>query len=196
MSNIISIKHEVWADEEGLTTLCYAGNLGGESRSTLQGGEKLLYSFFADSHYDAMTKYYQFMKWGVYTTEFEEDKLPYNQHELKKRAKLRMEIDSILWEDWDPIGVNDMAPRDEYQSYVPQILNMVMSDKTTNAIAERLYYIETVTMGLMGNKEKCEEIAEKIVGLLFYKFLLTCVYVFNSLTQEIKTSPTYCAGGF
>ncbi len=163
MSNINSIRHDVWVDEEGLTTLCYAGNLGGESRSTLQGGERLLYSFFANSHYEAMTKYYQFMKWGVYVSEFEEDKLPYNQHEWRKRAKLRIAIDKILWEDWDPIGVNDMAPRDEYRSYVPQILNMMMAGATVTLIAERLYYIETVTMGLMGNREKCDEIAEKIV---------------------------------
>ena len=29
-------------------------------------------------------------------------------------------IDEILWEDWDPIGVNDVEEaRDEYQSYLP-----------------------------------------------------------------------------
>ena len=40
---------------------------------------------------------------------------------------LYRKIDDILWLDWDPIGVNDMAPRDEYQSYVPGILRLVKS---------------------------------------------------------------------
>jgi hypothetical protein len=166
MVNTTSIKHEVWANKGGLTTLCYGGELGEESRSTLQGGEKLIYSFFANSHFDAMTKYYAFMNWGIYESAFDEDKLPYNRYAFEKRAKFSIEIDKILWEDWDPIGVNDIAPRDEYRSYVPQILNMAMAGATVTVIAERLYYIETVTIGLTGNREKCDEIAEKITGLI------------------------------
>lgn len=82
------IKHDVWIDDEGKTCLCYAGNLGEESRSVLEKGSKIIHSFYADSHFDAMTKYYRLMDWGIYTTEFEIDKEPYNVAELEKRAAI------------------------------------------------------------------------------------------------------------
>ena len=47
-------------------------------------------------------------------------------------------VDEILWNDWDPIGVNDIAPRDEYQSYVPEIFSMLIHNKTEKEIAARL----------------------------------------------------------
>jgi len=76
---------------------------------------------------------------------------------------LYKKIDEILWNDWDPIGVNDIAPRDEYQSYVPEIYKMVMENKTETEIAERLHKIERETMGMFGNKEHCKDIANKIM---------------------------------
>ena len=73
------IKHEVWQDPEGITTLCLADKRGDSCRKLLEPKSKLTYSFYAASHYEAMTIYYKFMGWGVYTTEFEEDKQPYGK---------------------------------------------------------------------------------------------------------------------
>ncbi len=78
---------------------------------------------------------------------------------------LYKKIDDILWFDWDPIGINDMAPRDEYQSYVPEIFGLVKSNVDKNVIADRLYKLTTETMGMNGNKEHCLTIANKIVSL-------------------------------
>jgi hypothetical protein len=38
-----------------------------------------------------------------------------------EQNKLHKIIDEILWNDWDPIGVNEYGEdaRDEYQSYLP-----------------------------------------------------------------------------
>lgn len=80
-----SIKHDVWEDPEGLTTLCFSGELGREARNLLEENSRVIHSFYADSHFDAMTKYYQLMDWGVYETEFEVDKLPYDLDELDQR---------------------------------------------------------------------------------------------------------------
>ena len=34
-------------------------------------------------------------------------------------------IDKILWEDWDPIGINhEESIRDEYFGYVPQVFSL------------------------------------------------------------------------
>ena len=74
-------------------------------------------------------------------------------------------IDDILWFDWDPIGVNDLAPRDEYQSYVPDIFNLKKSGASREEIAKKLFYFETVTMGMGGTLENCLTIADKIISV-------------------------------
>lgn len=78
---------------------------------------------------------------------------------------LYKKIDDILWFDWDPIGINDLAPRDEYQSYVPGIFRLIKSKVDRTGIAERLYKLETETMGMNGNKEHCLIIADKILTI-------------------------------
>ncbi len=80
----------------------------------------------------------------------------------KDQKELYRTVDEILWNDWDPIGVNDIAPRDEYQSYVPEIFLMLIHNKTENEIADRLYKIETETIGVMGSREHCLKIAMKL----------------------------------
>jgi len=74
-----NVKHEVWKDLEGLTTLCLADERGDGCRELLEPESKLIYSFYAENHYEAMTIYYKFMNWGTYTTQFEIDKQPYEK---------------------------------------------------------------------------------------------------------------------
>ncbi|HEY1047534.1 MAG TPA: hypothetical protein VGF79_13900 [Bacteroidia bacterium] len=74
-------------------------------------------------------------------------------------------IDYILWNEWDPIGINDIGPRDEYQSYTPVIFELKINGSDIELIAKTLHKIETETMGLLGNFERCEQIAAKIIKL-------------------------------
>jgi len=74
-----NVKHEVWEDPEGLTTLCLADERGDDCRKLLEPDSKLIHTFYANSNYDAMTIYYKFMDWGTYITEFEADKEPYDK---------------------------------------------------------------------------------------------------------------------
>ncbi len=76
---------------------------------------------------------------------------------------LYKKIDDILWFDWDPIGVKDLAPRDEYQSYVPEILALKKSGADRNEIATRLLKLETENMAMGGTFENCLTIADKII---------------------------------
>ncbi|WP_448606843.1 hypothetical protein [Paenimyroides ceti] len=76
---------------------------------------------------------------------------------------LYKKIDNILWFDWDPIAVNDIAPRDEYQSYVPEIFRLVKAKSDRQEIANRLYKLETENMGMSGTIENCLTIADKIL---------------------------------
>jgi hypothetical protein len=74
-----NVKHQVWKDPAGLTTLCLADYRGNDCRNLIEPGSKIIYEFYADSHFDAMTTYYKYMGWGTYTTEFEIDKEPYDK---------------------------------------------------------------------------------------------------------------------
>mgnify|MGYP003678974481 CR=1 FL=1 len=65
--------------------LCFSGELGAESRTLLEPNSKIVHSFYAESHFEAKTIYYEYMDWGVYETEFEVDKESYNLEEIKKR---------------------------------------------------------------------------------------------------------------
>lgn len=72
-------------------------------------------------------------------------------------------IDNLLWEEWDPIGISDVAPRDEYQAYTPELFSLAIKGAKIDEIAHNLSRIEWEMMGLASNDEKCKEIAEKIV---------------------------------
>ncbi len=76
-------------------------------------------------------------------------------------------IDEILWNDWDPIGVNEYEEdaRDEYHSYLPQIFKLKIDNAGKELIAQHLLKIETERMGLPGNIEKCRVVAQKIIAV-------------------------------
>ncbi len=76
---------------------------------------------------------------------------------------LYKKIDEILWFDWDPIGINDIAPRDEYQSYVPEIFGLVKAKSDRQEIANRLHKLETENIGMSVTIESCLTIADKIL---------------------------------
>lgn len=74
------MKHELWSNEEELDTFCLAGPEGDEARALMEPDSKLIWVCEADSHFEAMTKYYQFRGWGEYTSDYPEvDKKPYSE---------------------------------------------------------------------------------------------------------------------
>ncbi|MFZ1702937.1 MAG: hypothetical protein WAT79_01250 [Saprospiraceae bacterium] len=95
-----------------------------------------------------------------------------DKNELKKKfrrkgkwKKLYQEIDEILWNDWDPIGINDVAPRDEYQTYTPLIFSLKRKGANEEEISNRLHELEKTTIGVSGNLENCKNVARKIIEL-------------------------------
>jgi hypothetical protein len=75
-------------------------------------------------------------------------------------------VDKILWNERDPIGVNDVKTvRNEYQCYVPTIYNLKINKAKKKELANCLYKIETDDMGLPGNFAKCMKIAVKIYSI-------------------------------
>ena len=55
-------------------------------------------------------------------------------------TKLYKEIDEILWNDWDPIGMKfNEGPRDEYESYLPSIFSLKIKGESIEIIASKLF---------------------------------------------------------
>ena len=77
----------------------------------------------------------------------------------------------MLFEHWDPIGVNtgdDTDPKDEYSSYVPQLIGMVMHAATDAGVAELLGNLESHHMGLSASPiAKRLDIAARIRAVMF-----------------------------
>lgn len=74
-------------------------------------------------------------------------------------------IDKILWEDWDPIGINtSQKARNEYYGYIPEILSLILNNSSVEEITDKLDYFSHLRMGLDSNKNHCKEIAEKIIS--------------------------------
>ena len=77
------IIHEVWEEigerGETLPGLCHASPAGEGFRKLLAANARLVRTFEAGSHFEAMTIFYRFYGWGDYTTEFAIDHAPYPQ---------------------------------------------------------------------------------------------------------------------
>ena len=74
-------------------------------------------------------------------------------------TRVLREIQRILWEEWDPIGVNDIAPDDEYDSYASRIFAMLGEGGSELEIAEYLRWAAIENMGL-GGSGRDDRIAE------------------------------------
>jgi hypothetical protein len=69
---------------------------------------------------------------------------------VDKSWKLLLErVRQILWETWDPIGVNAHAEAvTEYDSYAPGVVSLLIHDCTSAELDLHLSRIETNDMGL------------------------------------------------
>ena len=82
----------------------------------------------------------------------------------QRQTEIYKKIDDLLYYEWNPIGGEDL-PRDEYQSYTPHIFSLKIQGANKIKIAEHLFYLESVTIGMTGTMKNCEEIAQKILEI-------------------------------
>jgi hypothetical protein len=82
-----------------------------------------------------------------------------------EQKQLAKKIGQLLWTDWDPIGCG--VPEDEYDMYVPEILGLLLHGTDRHRLAEHLYKLETINMGLGGgNMEHDTRTAELLLHLM------------------------------
>ena len=66
----------------------------------------------------------------------------------------RSRIGKFLLQEWDPIGINDVCPADEYQAYADEAYTMLMNDgATADELAAYLLQVATEHMGLSHHPE-------------------------------------------
>ena len=81
-----SLKHELWVENDEEETFCLAGPRGNDARSILSKSAKLLWTVWANSHFEAMSKYYEYRGWGTYSTEHETDFAAYPEEWAHEQA--------------------------------------------------------------------------------------------------------------
>jgi hypothetical protein len=89
-----------------------------------------------------------------------------------KAATIQEAIRHVLYEDWDPIGIAGIAPRDEYDSYIAGIYRIIASRQADaeDALVTFLARMETDHMGLTPSKPaKLHRVATKLLTLPVWK---------------------------
>lgn len=56
------MNHELWLEPDGCQTFCLAGAQGDGARALMHSEAKLVWEVEAESHFEAMTKYYSHMQ--------------------------------------------------------------------------------------------------------------------------------------
>jgi hypothetical protein len=75
--------------------------------------------------------------------------------------RLIQHIHDTLIKLWDPIGVrNEPHAQDEYDSYIPAILQFVQVHASVETLTNYLYGIEMQWMGLRGDRDHAQSIAQ------------------------------------
>ena len=80
--------------------------------------------------------------------------------------KLNESVKRILWENWDPIGVNDIPEAiGEYDSYAPSVTTLLLNGADVRKIRNHLHSIETTPMGMNGDLARCEDAAQLLTAV-------------------------------
>lgn len=82
------------------------------------------------------------------------------------KIELRLRVDEVLHFIWDPIGVSGVPEaRDEYDSYISPILELLSERKNEKEISAELLSISTGQMGLTKSKhlkKRADQAAETL----------------------------------
>ena len=86
----------------------------------------------------------------------------------KRQALEKVHAVEAILRRWDPIGVSPggFAPADEYDSYAPHIVSMVLGGCSIAQLAQHLEHLRTCVIGVEANRKRDLRIAIDIVQAL------------------------------
>lgn len=74
-----------------------------------------------------------------------------------------MLIRAVLLRDWEPIICNELLPDDEYDDYIPQLMELLEAGASQERIANYLSRVESVTMGVPTIVERTSRVASNLI---------------------------------
>jgi hypothetical protein len=87
-----------------------------------------------------------------------------------EQNELYQRVDEVLHYLWDPIGVSDVPEaRDEYHSYAPHFLSLLIRRVEPEEITQFLIKTETETIGLSGTQKTQEKVKDVVELLIKYR---------------------------
>jgi hypothetical protein len=88
-------------------------------------------------------------------------------HKKRRALEVRDAIRQVLFNEWDPIGVNNNPEHvGEYDSYIAPVYRLLSTDSPEEEIIGLLYRTEKDKMGVLSaTPEQLRPIAQKLLGL-------------------------------
>jgi hypothetical protein len=85
-----------------------------------------------------------------------------------KYSDLLKGVRDILFQDWDPIGVNDQPLcQNEYDSYAPSICRLLREGANEDKLVNHLERLQKTSMGLsVTDAERDRKVASRLLSLL------------------------------
>lgn len=81
--------------------------------------------------------------------------------------RMQAVIKQALLKEWDPIGVGAIPEaKEEYDSYVPKIYEMLIQRKTKQEMFDYLWWVETEQMGLTGNRQATSIFVDRLLSIV------------------------------
>lgn len=87
---------------------------------------------------------------------------PSERDQAQIKFQLTQTLNHLLYTEWDPIGVHLLRSfdcSDEYQSYLPSIVDMVMQGASFAELSDRLMDVESYMLGDDHIRRRCDVIA-------------------------------------
>lgn len=79
-------------------------------------------------------------------------------------GELSRRVDEVLHYLWDPIGISDEPnARNEYASYLPSVLTLLLANTEATKIALHLHNLATQNLGLSPNLDHSTEVAQILI---------------------------------
>lgn len=86
-------------------------------------------------------------------------------NKIAKDVIIHKKIEDILRNHWNPIEINDSAPRDKYSKYVTGIFKLKKDNADRIKIGKTLLELETNSIGIKRNIDNCLIVADKILNV-------------------------------
>jgi hypothetical protein len=68
--------------------------------------------------------------------------------------------------EWDPLGIKYIPEiQNEYDSYVPAIYKLLITQRPKQEIFDYLWWLETNHMGCTGDRQATEQFAERLLRI-------------------------------